>query len=287
MVFTLFCLATCVLAFNVAARLKPCNPEQARFVWNELAVDAVYFLISLVLYGNVATLLMHWGVGAALGPRATGAIKAIEAGYGVMPALPLAVQVLIVLVLTDICQYWLHRLFHGHVLWPFHAVHHSPRHVDWTTTWRVHPVQFLVYSAGVAALVHTLGFSPMVYVILAPLNLFMGALVHANLDWDFGPLRYVIASPVFHRWHHVDDPAVRDKNFAPTFPVLDLMFGTFYMPKGERPQVYGAENTPEDFIGQLVWPFQEILGRLNPKAKSDPNAKSGAKAGPRLGAPAA
>jgi sterol desaturase/sphingolipid hydroxylase (fatty acid hydroxylase superfamily) len=275
MVLTVFCLALCALMFSVAARLKPCNPDQPPVVWNELAVDAVYFVIGMVFYGGVSAVLLHWGVGAALGPRAPGAIKAIEGGYGWAPKLPLVIQALLVLIATDICQYWLHRLFHGRTLWPFHAIHHSPKHVDWTSTYRIHPGQFVIYSAAVAALVETLGFSPMVYVVLGPFNLFMGAFVHANLDWDLGPLRYVISTPVFHRWHHVDDPDVRDKNFAPTFPVLDLMFGTFHMPKGERPQVFGAEGAPEGVLAQMVWPFQVIAGRLWPKA------------GPRLDAPAA
>ena len=60
---------------------------------------------------------------------------------------------------------------------------------------------------------------------------FSGAWTHANLDWTFGPLRYVIASPVFHRWHHSADAASRETNYAPMFPVWDLMFGTFHMPR--------------------------------------------------------
>ncbi|MGA0602478.1 sterol desaturase family protein [Caulobacter sp. KR2-114] len=262
MTLTLFVLAVCALLFSVAARLRPCNPDQPPVVWKELGVDALYFVFSALFYGNVSLALMHAGVGAALGARAPAAIRAIEAGYGWLPTLPLAVQALLVLFVTDVLQYWLHRLFHGHALWPFHAIHHSSRHVDWTTTYRIHPAQFVVYSGMVAAIVQTLGFSPMVYVVLGPFNIVMGAFVHANLDWDLGPLRYVVATPVFHRWHHVDDVNVRDKNFAPTFPILDLMFGTFYMPKGERPQVFGAENTPDGFLAQLVWPFREVAGRL-------------------------
>jgi sterol desaturase/sphingolipid hydroxylase (fatty acid hydroxylase superfamily) len=30
-------------------------------------------------------------------------------------------------------------------------------------------------------------------------------LLHANVGWTFGPLRDVIASPVFHRWHHTSE----------------------------------------------------------------------------------
>ncbi len=84
------------------------------------------------------------------------------------------------------------------------------------------------------------------------------ALVHANLNWTFGPFRYVLASPVFHRWHHVSDPAVRDKNFSPTFPVFDLVFGTFHMPRGELPAGYGAEGVPPHFLGQMAYPFRPL-----------------------------
>ena len=63
--------------------------------------------------------------------------------------------------------------------------------------------------------------------------------MHANLDWTLGPFKYVIAGPVFHRWHHTAADRGGEKNFAATFPVLDLMFGTFYMPAGELPDHYG------------------------------------------------
>jgi len=101
-----------------------------------------------------------------------------------------------------------------------------------------------------------------------PFNLVIGPLVHANLDWTFGPFRYVIASPVFHRWHHVKDPAFRDKNFAPTFPVLDLMFGTFYMPKGVLPQGFGVDDAPRHFLGQMVYPFRAMLERVGQPGKA-------------------
>jgi sterol desaturase/sphingolipid hydroxylase (fatty acid hydroxylase superfamily) len=45
----------------------------------------------------------------------------------------------------------------------------------------------------------------------------------------------VIATPVFHRWHHTAAERGGEKNFAATFPVLDLIFGTFHMPAGEKP----------------------------------------------------
>jgi sterol desaturase/sphingolipid hydroxylase (fatty acid hydroxylase superfamily) len=49
-----------------------------------------------------------------------------------------------------------------------------------------------------------------------------------------------------------------NKNFASTFPVLDLLFGTFYMPKNELPDVYGVDDRefPPSFGAQMVYPFK-------------------------------
>jgi hypothetical protein len=30
-------------------------------------------------------------------------------------------------------------------------------------------------------------------------------IVHANVPWRFGPLKWLIATPVFHHWHHAND----------------------------------------------------------------------------------
>jgi sterol desaturase/sphingolipid hydroxylase (fatty acid hydroxylase superfamily) len=83
--------------------------------------------------------------------------------------------------------------------------------------------------------------------------------VHANLKWDLGPFKYVLASPVFHRWHHTSLEKGGNKNFASTFPVLDLLFGTWYMPKDELPEVYGIDDRgfPEGFAAQMVYPFRQ------------------------------
>ena len=48
-------------------------------------------------------------------------------------------------------------------------------------------------------------------------------------------------------------------NFAGTFPVLDLMFGTFYVPKNELPDAYGVadRSVPEGFGSQILYPFTQ------------------------------
>ena len=70
---------------------------------------------------------------------------------------------------------------------------------------------------------------------LGPFNIFHSAFVHANLNWDLGPFRYVIATPVFHRWHHTAPNEGGNTNFAGTFPLWDILFGTFRMPENRLP----------------------------------------------------
>ena len=264
------------VGFGVLARLWPCNPGQPKFLPKELPDDVIYLLIAVLLYSGLAGILVKLAFTAAYAGDAARVLAKMQAGYGLLPRLPLLAQALVLVVLVDVIQYWLHRAFHDRRLWPFHAVHHSAKEVNWTTTYRVHPVNFVLYSTSVAMLTAVMGFSPMVFVIVAPFNLVTAALVHANLNWTFGPFRYVLASPVFHRWHHSVDPAVRDKNFAPTFPFLDLMFGTFHMPQGRLPESYGAEGVPDHFLGQLAYPFRPFLEGLGVLGKPDsPPAAAG------------
>jgi sterol desaturase/sphingolipid hydroxylase (fatty acid hydroxylase superfamily) len=95
---------------------------------------------------------------------------------------------------------------------------------------------------------------------VGPFTTFHSAFVHANLNWTLGPFRYVIATPVFHRWHHTSLEHGGNTNFAGTFPIWDLMFGTFRMPEGQLPEEYGVdgEPLPREIGGQLAYPFRQL-----------------------------
>ncbi|HEV2719528.1 MAG TPA: sterol desaturase family protein [Thermoanaerobaculia bacterium] len=93
-----------------------------------------------------------------------------------------------------------------------------------------------------------------------PLLTLYAILRHANVSWDSGPLRTVIASPRFHRWHHTSEEEGLDRNFAGMFPWIDIVFGTFHMPEGREPAEFGVrEAVPAGFFGQLAWPFKKIF----------------------------
>ena len=64
-------------------------------------------------------------------------------------------------------------------------------------------------------------------------------------------------NPQAHHWHHANEPDHYNKNFAGAFPVIDVMFGTAYIPATQWPSRYGIDNpTPAGYLRQMAWPFR-------------------------------
>lgn len=123
---------------------------------------------------------------------------------------------------------------------------------------RLHPLNDVLARLAQVLPLFLLGFPPALLAAYVPFLTFHALLLHANLAWDFGPLRYLISSPVFHRWHHTSEAEGLDKNFAGLFPFIDAAFGTLYLPKGRQPSAFGVLNeaVPEGFLSQLGYPFR-------------------------------
>jgi sterol desaturase/sphingolipid hydroxylase (fatty acid hydroxylase superfamily) len=245
-------------AFTVLTAFWACNPGQPWWRKRDLVTDLCYWFIIPVIarYLRIGLLI----VGAALLFRITtaeGLIAFYDNGHGPLAALPLPAQMVIFLVGEDIILYWAHRLFHGQRMWRYHAVHHSSEELDWISAARFHPVELFLRGVSADVIMLLIGISPNVLVVLGPLTIAHSAFVHANLNWTLGPFKYLIATPVFHRWHHTAADRGGEKNFASTFPILDILFGTFYMPKGELPDRYGIDEPeyPASFPAQMVHPF--------------------------------
>jgi len=173
-------------------------------------------------------------------------------------SLPTLVQIPLILLLADLLAYWSHRLFHGRWLWPFHAIHHSSKMVDWLSSVRLHPVNDVISRIVQVLPLYWMGFNGTVLAAFVPFLTLYALLLHANVSWTYGPFRYLIASPAFHRWHHTSEEEGLDKNFSGLLPVIDVAFGTFYMPVDRQPQRFGILNddVPEGLLGQLAYPFR-------------------------------
>jgi sterol desaturase/sphingolipid hydroxylase (fatty acid hydroxylase superfamily) len=178
-------------------------------------------------------------------------------GFGPAARLPLWAQAVAILALGDLISYWTHRAFHRGRLWNFHAVHHSSVDLDWLSAVRLHPVNDALMRVAATLPLIALGLAPVAVASITPILTLMAILVHANLDWDWGPLRCVLVSPRFHRWHHTDETSARDKNFAGLLPLWDILFGTYYMPRDRLPQHFGTRSpVPQGLLGQMLFPLR-------------------------------
>jgi sterol desaturase/sphingolipid hydroxylase (fatty acid hydroxylase superfamily) len=254
--------ATIALAviFTVLNHFWTCNAGPPWWHKRELLTDIVYwFAIPLIARtARIGALI----IGAALIFNVYGEknlIAFFDNGHGPLSELPFWFQAILFLVLSDIPMYWLHRVFHGEALWRYHAIHHSSEDLDWISAARFHPVNIILGAVAVDVALLLAGISPKVMIWVAPFKIFHSAFVHANLNWTLGPLKYVIATPVFHRWHHTGLEDGGNTNFATTFPIWDILFGTFYMPKDRLPANYGAGDPalPDGFVSQTVYPFRQ------------------------------
>jgi len=249
--FFILNMALSGLMFAPIERLWPLHRAQ-RLFRSEWRVDLAYFLISSMLVQVVAFV--------TFGPSRL--VMAGSAGLDGMRAwvgtLPFPVQLLAIMLLTDLIQYWLHRAFHRvPLLWRFHAIHHSAQAMDWLAGSRLHFVEIAVVRGLTTIPMFTLGFSPVAVQAYVAVVYVHSALIHANLAGDWGRLGHWLASPQYHHWHHAIDAEGVDRNFAIHFPLLDKFFGTFHLPPGRWPTGYGVpEAVPAGWWRQFCYPFR-------------------------------
>jgi sterol desaturase/sphingolipid hydroxylase (fatty acid hydroxylase superfamily) len=252
---------------------QACNPGRPWWRNPGLATDICYILLIPFAAPYMRISLMIGGAALLSGVVTTEAIADyFEHGRGPLAVLPFWVQVPIYVVASDFLLYWTHRLFHGASLWRFHVIHHSAEEVDWTTAYRFHPVNLWLGSFLVTAVMLFLGLSPTVLLFLVAFDTTTSAFVHSNLNWTLGPLKYVVATPVFHRWHHTPLDQGGNSNFGALFSLWDVLFGTFRMPEHALPAHYGIDDPqfPPGFLGQTVYPFRDLIetsvpGRVKPQ----------------------
>ncbi|MFQ5348344.1 MAG: sterol desaturase family protein [Rhodothalassiaceae bacterium] len=243
-------LLVAALIFVPLERLLALRREQRIFraLWR---LDLIHVFVTGLLYRFAAVLLAIL-VGAPLRDLVPGAVQEAIA------AQPLWIAALEVIVIADLGFYFVHRAFHEVPwLWRFHAVHHSIEELDFLAAHRVHPLDQILTRAMTLLPVTALGFDADALVVFAVLYHWHSLLLHANVRIPFGPLRWFIASPCFHHWHHAEDTAARDRNYAGQLAILDVLFGTVHLPGGMMPQGYGTETpVPRSYLGQLAFPFR-------------------------------
>jgi sterol desaturase/sphingolipid hydroxylase (fatty acid hydroxylase superfamily) len=168
---------------------------------------------------------------------------------------PVWLQFLEAWMIAHLSFYLIHRLSHTNpYLWKFHIIHHSSSELDWLASVRVHPIDGIVGNIVIGLPLFLLGFTKETFGIYLIFSAILPIFNHANTKLSFPVLRWIIATPEFHHWHHSKD--LKSCNFS-GFPAIDLIFGTFYLPQNRPPDHYGVDSfVPQNYWQQLIYPFQ-------------------------------
>lgn len=112
-------------------RIIPSRGEQTVFrpEWQE---DMFYYLISS-MFVQVLTFL------SAAPAKFAGRNFDLTNIHTTIAAMPFVFQVFFIMILSDLVQYWLHRLFYTvPFLWLLRSIHHSAKSIDWLAGARTH-----------------------------------------------------------------------------------------------------------------------------------------------------
>src|ERR1700750_1409605 len=231
------------LVFSVLSYFWACNPGAPWWRKREIVTDVCYWFFVPLITRVVRIGLMVLGAAVVFNIHDADALIAFyDNGHGPLSELPLWVQALLFLVASDFMLYWLHRMFHGGGFWKYHAIHHSSEDLEWISAARFHPVNLFLGTVAVDVILLTAGIPRNSMRWVGPFTTFHSAFVHANLNWTLGPFKYLLATPVFHRWHHTALQERGNTNFARTFPIWDVLFGTFRMPQDALPDHSGKDE---------------------------------------------
>lgn len=178
-----------------------------------------------------------------------------------LAGMSLALQVVIGLFVYEMIAYVYHRSMHRFTpLWrAFHQMHHSAERLDTFGAFWLSPLDMAGFTfAGSFAFVVVAGLEAQAAVIVLLATLFLAIFQHANIRtprW----LGYLIQRPESHSFHHGRG---RHRDNYSDFPVIDIVFGSFYNPQGfsETGFYDGASSrVPEMLLWQDVYkPREEV-----------------------------
>ncbi|MCT4700021.1 sterol desaturase family protein [Tenacibaculum haliotis] len=168
-------------------------------------------------------------------------------------------------IIIDFVQWFTHTLLHKYeFLWKFHKVHHSVKEMGFAAHLRYHWMEPVLYnSMKYIPLAIMGGFTAQDVAAVHFFNITIGHLNHANINWDYGFLKYILNNPKMHIWHHAKELPENRKtgvNFGITLSIWDYIFKTNYIPNSGRDIEIGFEGDekfPSTFIKQEAYPLNE------------------------------
>jgi len=160
-------------------------------------------------------------------------------------------QVPILFLITDFNDYWLHRTMHEwHHGWAMHKIHHSMEQLNWSASAKLHVLEHFFNNAPRILVLTLLGIKPEVVLVFFMINNALGFIVHSNIALNTRWLNYILYMPDHHRFHHSVIHREADTNYSGPTIIWDQIFGTFYLPHRNGPEVLGLDREEAIVVGQ-------------------------------------
>lgn len=180
---------------------------------------------------------------------------------------PLA-ALIVFFIATDFVQWLTHILLHRiPFLWEFHKVHHSVEVMGFAAHLRYHWMENVFYTpVKYIAVMLIGGFTPEQAYIVFYTAIAIGHLNHANVNFDYGFLKYIFNNPKMHIWHHALNLPGEKRygvNFGISLSLWDYIFRTSFIPSNGRDIPLGFANLksyPKTFFSQLFSGFGKKAG---------------------------
>ena len=185
--------------------------------------------------------------------------------FATVTGVPFLIQLLAYALLLDFLVYWLHRFSHYWIpLWRLHLVHHSDKDLDFTDSFRFHPLERVLDIPLITISAVLLGVELDVLLAYNLLYTMFVFFPHANMKVNSRVdrwIRLILVTPDMHRIHHMMDMRQTNSNYGDIFSFWDRFFGTYQdIPADEQvSRQLGLEyfRAPKDqgFVGLLLQPF--------------------------------
>ena len=226
------------------------NPRHAswRLTWKELASDLFYVGLGYTLLN-----LVERYIGSDV------VIEAVQHDFdwdklAWFMGLPLLLQALLISLIFDFGQYWMHRGMHNwYPLWLTHAPHHYITQLNVNKGAVGNPVELFLIGLGIGGF---FDFLPRAALLAGTLGLAVGTYQHINVRFNSPRWwRFLFNTTEHHSMHHSQDYEATRSNYASTWIVIDRLFGTCV--DGEA-ELLGMEGGRKMSIAEtMTYPFAE------------------------------
>lgn len=226
------------------------NPryDSWRLTWKECATDLFYVGLGYTLLRMVDNYI---GDGVI--------IEAVQGSFdwdkfSWFTELPLLVQALMISLIFEFGQYWMHRGMHNwHPLWLTHAPHHYITQLNINKGAVGNPIELFLIGLGVGGF---FDFIPRAFLLAGAIGLTVGIYQHINVRFNSPRWwRFLFNTTEHHSVHHSQDYEATRSNYGASWIIFDRLFGTCVDGEAELLGMEGGRRMPINET--MTFPFTE------------------------------